>query len=139
LLALAGSEAAQAQQPVPDNPTCPTEPNWSANGQMIFAVRQRPGDGPVLLAEGRIDGAMLPRLEQALKGFRGREIWIRSSGGDTEVGHQAASLIRQYGMATRIPAGWACASACAFMFLGGIIRSIDDGGLIGFNTMSGSA
>jgi len=30
---------------------------------------------------------------------------------------------------TRIPEGWACFSACNFMFMGGAIRYVDQGGL----------
>jgi hypothetical protein len=30
---------------------------------------------------------------------------------------------------TRLPAGWACFSACNFMFMGGVARYVDDGGL----------
>ena len=56
------------------------------------------------------------------------EIWLRSPGGDARVGNQAGTIIRKLGVPTRIPPGWACFSACNFIFMGGPIRFIDDGG-----------
>src|SRR3546814_11061898 len=38
-------------------------------------------------------------------------------------------MIRAAGIPTRIPAGWACFSACNFVYMGGPIRMIDPGGL----------
>lgn len=127
---LAGS-AAQAQRAGidPDNPTCPASPNWSANRQMTFTVQERPGQRPVLLAEGVVDDDLIPRLTAALNAFQGDEIWLRSPGGNAEVGNQAGRLIRSQGFQTRIPAGWACFSACNFLFMGGIVRFVDPGGL----------
>ena len=127
LLALISGEAA-AQQRDPNNPTCPPNPNWSSYPQMRFTTQQMDGR-TVLLAEGQIDDDMLPRLQQALDEFRGEEIWLRSSGGSASAGNQAGRMIRERGLATRIPAGWACFGACAFMFMGGIVRSINPGGL----------
>jgi hypothetical protein len=131
LLALASSAAADAQRVAmdPDNPTCPAAPNWSNYREMRFTVQQRPGHSPVLLAEGIIDDNLMPRLRAALDSFQGDEIWLRSSGGNAAVGNQAGRLIREKNMTTRIPAGWACFSACNFLFMGGVVRYIDPGGL----------
>jgi hypothetical protein len=125
---LASAQPAFAQRD-PDNPTCPPNPNWSAYPEMRFTVQQRPGHTPVLLAEGAIDDNMLPRLQQALQSFQGDEIWFRSPGGNARVGNQAGRLIRDNNLTTRIPAGWACFSACNFLFMGGVARFVDDGGL----------
>lgn len=127
-LTLATGQAASAQMD-PDNPTCPRGPNVSNFREMRFTVQQRPGQSPVLLAEGMIDDRMLPRLQAALASFQGDEIWLRSPGGNAQVGNQAGRLIRTNNMTTRIPAGWACFSACNFMFMGGGIRYVDQGGL----------
>jgi hypothetical protein len=130
LVALAGGQASTAQGPRdPNNPTCPPSPNWSTYREMRFTVQQRPGHTPVLLAEGAIDDNMLPRLQEALRTFQGDEIWLRSPGGNARVGNQAGRLIRDNNLTTRIPAGWACFSACNFLFMGGGIRHIDPGGL----------
>jgi hypothetical protein len=130
--ALAGLSAAEAQRGQrtamdPDNPTCPANPNWSANRQMTFTVQTMNGR-PVLLAEGMIDDDLMPRLQAALQSFQGDEIWLRSPGGNARVGNQAGRLIRDNNMTTRIPAGWACFSACNFLFMGGVVRYVDQGG-----------
>src|SRR5580765_7807161 len=129
ILALTSAQAALAQGARDrNNPTCPANPNWSAYPEMRFTVQQVNGHA-VLLAEGAIDDNMLPRLQAALRTFQGDEIWLRSPGGNARVGNQAGRLIRDNNMTTRIPAGWACFSACNFLFMGGVIRHIDPGGL----------
>jgi hypothetical protein len=127
LLALVSGEAAPAQPP--EAPGCPENLTWPNIPRMRFTVQQVDGQD-VLLAEGVIDEGVIPRLEQALDDFRGQEIRLRSPGGNARVGNLAGRLIHQRGLVTRIPAGWACASACAFMFMGGIVRSVDPGGLV---------
>lgn len=128
LLALAFAQGAQAQRD-PDNPTCPQNPNWSTYREMRFTVQERPGQRPVLLAEGMIDDNLIPRLQAAIANFQGDEIWLRSPGGNARVGNQAGRIIRDNNLQTRIPAGWACFSACNFLFMGGSVRFVDDGGL----------
>jgi hypothetical protein len=113
----------------PVNPTCPQNPNWSTNRQMTFTVLERPGNRPVLLAEGVVDAGLIPRLQAALATFQGDEIWLRSPGGDARIGNQAGRIIRQANLLSRIPAGWACFSACNFLFMGGTARYVDPGGL----------
>lgn len=125
--ALLTSQVAQSQVD-PENPTCPRNPNWSNNSQMRLTVEEIDGR-QVLLAEGTIDDGLIPRLEQAIQNFQGDEIWIRSPGGNARIGNQAGRLLRSNNMTTRIPSGWACFSACNFMFMGGGIRYVDQGGL----------
>jgi hypothetical protein len=83
----------------------------------------------VLLAEGRIDDNLIPRLQQAIENFQGDEIWLRSPGGNARIGNQAGRIIRENNLQTRIPQGWACFSACNFLFMGGTARFVDEGGL----------
>jgi hypothetical protein len=130
MLALAAAEGAAAQRVAMDrdNPTCPAAPNWSTNRQMRF-TQQVVNGRPVLLAEGFIDDAMLPRLQEAVRTFQGDEIWLRSPGGNASVGNRAGRFLRENNMTTRIPAGWACFSACNFVFMGGAVRHVDPGGL----------
>jgi hypothetical protein len=129
LAALASAQGAAAQTMDPDNPTCPPRPNWSNYRQMRFTVQEMPGGRPVLLAEGVIDDELIPRLSAALATFQGDEIWLRSPGGNARVGNEAGRLIRSENFQTRIPAGWACFSACNFLFMGGSARTVDPGGL----------
>jgi hypothetical protein len=128
-LALLGAVPADAQPRDPRNPTCPPHPGWSDAGEMRFTVRERAGAPPVLIAEGAIDAGMVMRLEAALAGFSGEEVWLRSIGGDAIAGNRAGMAIRAHGLRTRIPAGWACRGACGFMFMGGTQRHIEPDGL----------
>src|SRR5690349_6702622 len=123
-----GQATAQARDPV--NTTCPANPNWSNIPSMTF-TREVIDGVPVLKAEGRIDQQTPSRLEAALAEYEDQfeEIWLRSPGGDARAGTQAGFIIRQSGYPTRIPSGWACFSACNFMFMGGAGRFIDPGGL----------
>lgn len=124
----AGSAAAQALDP--NNPTCPAQPNWSDYPSMRFTVETVNGV-KVLKGEGRIDAATPTRLQSALDedGETLDEIWLRSPGGDARAGSQAGFIIRESGIPTRIPSGWTCFSACNFMFMGGIGRMVDPGGV----------
>ncbi|MGQ0659581.1 hypothetical protein [Sphingosinicella sp.] len=128
LVALISGHVAAAQQVDSNNPTCPAAPNWSNYREMRFSEQEVNGRR-VLLAEGQIDDNLMPRLQAAVQNFQGDEIWLRSPGGNARVGNQAGRFIRDNNLTTRIPAGWACFSACNFMFMGGGIRFVDNGGL----------
>ena len=125
LIAL-GTTATAAVDPV--NPSCPKELNFSTYPQMRFSLDTTSGQR-VLRAEGIIDQDLAPRLQEALSANGPvDEIWLRSGGGDARAGNEAGKLIRQAGIPTRIPAGWACFSACNFVFMGGPIRFVDPQG-----------
>jgi hypothetical protein len=128
--AVLGGNVAQAQQAQvdPDNPTCPPSPNWSTYSEMRFTPQTINGRH-VLLAEGQIDPGVAARLEAALRDESIEEIWLRSSGGDARAGNAAGRVIRNSALPTRIPAGWACFSACNSLFMGGALRFVDAGGL----------
>jgi hypothetical protein len=83
----------------------------------------------VLKAEGQIDQDVPAKLQDAIKANDPQEIWLRSPGGVARAGNEAGKLIRASGIPTRIPDGWACFSACNFMFMGGAVRFVDPGGL----------
>jgi hypothetical protein len=118
-----------AAVPDPANPTCPKSPNWSTYRQMRFTVEEANGR-KVLRAEGTIDETVPERLKEALAADPDvEEIWLRSPGGNARAGNEAGRIIRQTMIPTRLPAGWACFSACNFMFMGGVARYVDDGGL----------
>jgi hypothetical protein len=121
--------AAAREKADPRNPTCPEQPNWGGSQPMQFTVQQQ-GGKKVLLAEGAVDDNLMPRLTEALERNKPiDEIWFRSPGGNAKVGNQAGLAIRKLGIPTRIPQGWACFSACNFLFMGGPIRFVDQGGL----------
>lgn len=114
----------------PDNLSCPANPNWGAGSAMSLTPTVRDG-AHVLLAEGKVDPTLPARLRKTLgDDERISEIWLRSSGGDAKAGNEAGKVIRSYpGMLTRIPTGWACFSACNFVFMGGDRRIVEPGGL----------
>ena len=111
-----------------DNPTCPKYLNWSTYPEMKFSMETIDGVR-VLKAEGQIDEDVAARLEDAIKANEPQEIWLRSPGGIARAGNEAGKVIRRSMIPTRIPVGWACFSACNFMFMGGAIRFVDPGGL----------
>ena len=119
-----------AQEMDPRNPTCPKEPNWSTSSRMELTPVERDGQ-TVLLAEGMVDADLPARLQRTLDDNpQVSEIWFRSPGGDAIAGNNAGLLLRQFfpGIITRIPAGWACFSACNFVFMGGQLRIVEEGG-----------
>jgi hypothetical protein len=128
-VSVANAEAATAAIPTdPNNPTCPRSLDWSTYREMRFTLFESEARR-VLKAEGMIDADTAVRLRDALKQYEPiDEIWLRSPGGDARAGNQAGTIIRKEGIPTRIPQGWACFSACNFIFMGGPIRYIDDGG-----------
>ena len=124
LLTLAAAEPAD-----PLNPSCPKHLNWSTYPQMKFTLDTSSGRR-ILKAEGQIDEDVPAKLQDALNSNADiDEIWLRSPGGVARAGNEAGKLIRKTGIPTRIPAGWACFSACNFMFMGGAIRFVDPDGL----------
>jgi hypothetical protein len=111
-----------------NNPTCPKQLNWSTYRQMRFTIETVNG-ARVLKAEGMIDDAVPDRLREALTANAPiDEIWLRSPGGSARSGNEAGKIIREAMVPTRIPGGWACFSSCNFMFMGGPIRYVDQGG-----------
>ena len=128
VLALLGSAAATGAAMDPVNPSCPRDLNWSTYRQMRFTLDTSSG-ARVLKAEGTIDEDMPGRLQEALQANDPiEEIWLRSAGGDARAGNEAGKIIRKSMLPTRIPSGWACFSACNFMFMGGAVRFVDPGG-----------
>ena len=114
----------------PNNPTCPAEPDWGPAAKMSLSKRDVDGMR-VLVAEGIIDSTLPQRLKAAIDGDdQIAEVWVRSRGGDARAGNEAGKVIRSFtGMATRIPRGWTCFSACNFVFMGGDRRIVDPGGV----------
>ena len=131
LVALAALALSTGAAPMdPDNPTCPAEPDFGPKTAMSLTPADRDGKR-VLLAEGAIDSTLPKRLKAAIEADeRIEEVWLRSRGGNARAGNEAGKVIRSYrGMLTRIPAGWACFSACNFVFMGGDRRVVDEGGV----------
>jgi hypothetical protein len=114
----------------PKNPTCPAEPDWGPATAMTLTPRVVEGKH-VLIAEGIVDATLPARLKAEIdKDELLEEVWLRSRGGDARAGNEAGKVIRSFPqIVTRIPDGWACFSACNFVFMGGDRRLIDPGGV----------
>jgi len=115
----------------PKNPTCPEHPDWGAAVAMTVTPRVLDNGDHVLIAEGIIDAGLPARLKAALdKDPLINEIWLRSRGGDAQAGNEAGKVIHAALVPiTRIPAGWTCFSACNFVFMGGVSRFVETGGV----------
>ena len=88
--------------------------------------------GQVLLAKGSIGEGEAERLATAIRqAGQLNEIWLYSAGGNSAEGMKMGRLILKLGLATRVPDGALCFSACSMVFLGGVLRSVDPGGHYG--------
>ncbi len=109
----------------------PTDPRFPRLDQAPRGIK-------VYIGQGRIDpgdaDALLALYSGANGGDRalgrsGRdafpEVWLDSPGGDAYEGFRIGQLIRQLRLATVVPEGAFCASACTMAFLGGVERRIE--------------
>jgi len=112
------------------NPSCPSRIDWGPATRMTLTTENHDGKR-VLVAQGIIDSSLPDRLQKAIDADEMiEEVWLKSRGGDARAGNAAGRIIRSFrGMATRIPSGWTCFSACNFVFMGGDRRFVDPGGI----------
>lgn len=83
-------------------------------------------DGDTLIVSGPIVDADLARMRDALQDKRLRQVLMHQSpGGDAWTGQRLGVEIRNAGLNTMISGQ--CASACGYMFLGGVQRRMTDG------------
>lgn len=107
-------------------------------GPMQYSV-QNVGGVRVLIAGGGIEARESQRLRAALDASGGvAEVWLTSPGGDSREGIRMADVLREYGLITRVPAGYACISACTSAFLGGAMRYVDFGAAYGVHMFTAS-
>lgn len=98
-------------------------------------------DFKIVILRGRIvpdDPAELRRVLSRTPGVG--EVWLDSPGGTLGAGISMGQIIREKGLATRVQARGSCASACFHAFVGGVVRVVDPGGLIGLHmaTLTGN-
>jgi hypothetical protein len=103
-----------------------------ASGEVEAGDDQRLRDIAAQIAERR--KSLVQRDEE----FRVRTvIEFNSPGGNLGAGLQIGLAIRELGLATRVPDGKSCASACTYAFLGGVERRVL--GPFGVHAMSASS
>lgn len=94
----------------------------------------------VLFAWGHIDEGDSERFRAAIEQAKPiEEVLFFSGGGVLEEGLQIGRIIRAEKLTTHIARGMQCISACNFMFMGGVVRSIDPGGVFGVHMFANEA
>ena len=129
--ALAASSAA-AQTPArdADNPTCPSfdgMPNFPEKMEFRLKVV---GTQRIVNLNGGVTQGDAERLDAFIRSSGVvDEVWLNSQGGNAAEGPRIGQVIRNWGIPTRVPAGYWCVSACTLAFLGGPIRTVDENGV----------
>lgn len=106
--------------------------NDSANDPYVhLALKKLPNGRTTIYFWGEIKGGDATRFSRAMDEAPkaiSELVILGSPGGSLEDGLEIGRIIHAHKLATHIPSGVVCASACNFVFLGGIIRTIDIGG-----------
>ena len=108
-----------------------------SGGEMTFRPMVQAGCGrdcPVfLVAEGRITDNTFQHFRTALAATAGRRpvVVLNSPGGTLPGGILLGLAFREQGALVYVPRGAACESACAYAFLGGVARRVEDGARLG--------
>lgn len=105
------------------------------NAPMRFALMQDCKDGTceqVGLGVGEIHASSQKALEAFTAHYPGvKKIYLHSPGGDLGIALEMGIYLREHDFDTALTAKMRCLSACAYTFLGGVSRSIAQGGMIG--------
>lgn len=121
------------------NPTCPDLASISFGpDQEMLSFRKEFLEGKaILIVEGDVELDDSERLDAAIaRSGPIDEIWLRSPGGVAAEGPRIGKVIRKWNLATHVPDGWGCASACTMAFLGGRVRSVAPGGVYAVHIFS---
>ena len=93
--------------------------------------------GNIVIAWGGIGSGDAVRFGAAMAAAKPVvEIQLYSPGGVLYEGMKIGRMIRSLGLATRITSGSFCVSACNFVFLGGVVRTIEPQGGFGVHMFS---
>ena len=86
------------------------------------------GAARIVLAWGGIGQGDAARFNAALAAATPiEEVQFFSQGGLLDEGLRMGTIMRERGLAARVPRGARCASACNFAFMGGVLRRVDEG------------
>jgi hypothetical protein len=103
-----------------------------------FTVLGR-GGGNIIFASGTFERGDATRLEALLRQTPNTHVLaFRSPGGLSIEGLAVGRVIRRAGIATHLPANTQCASACTYAFLGGRVRTMEEGARYGVHIFSSS-
>ena len=110
---------------------------WRA-GALEFTVLGR-GGGNIIFASGGFERGDAAQLEALLRQTANTQLLaFRSPGGLSMEGLAVGRVIRRAGIATHLPANTQCASACTYAFLGGRVRTMEEGARYGVHIFSTS-
>jgi len=110
---------------------------WSA-AALEFTVLGR-GGGNIIFAAGNFERGDASRLEALLRQTANTQMLaFRSPGGLSMEGMAVGRVIRRAGISTHLPANTQCASACTYAFLGGRVRTMEEGARYGVHIFSTS-
>jgi hypothetical protein len=93
--------------------------------------------GDVLVLNGSIGAGDAEQFTRALSTHGALPVYLHSPGGRVGEALKMAEMIRARGLATHVPKGATCASACVLLLAGGIIRTADPSARIGIHMGSG--
>jgi len=141
LALLAAAPAAAAERDKGPPPLfSPLPKGDEVDAPQLHFTRIDTGRRNLLFAWGHIDSGDSERFRAAIEAAKPiQEVIFFSGGGVLEEGLQIGRIIRAEKLTTRIRRGMACISACNFMFMGGVVRSIDPGGIFGVHMFANQA
>lgn len=97
--------------------------------------------GRLALARGEfVDDRALRDFNQWWDGMAPKErpvmLLLDSRGGDVEAAVHLARRIRALGLDTGVSDGDVCVSACVYVLMGGVVRKVDEGALLGVHAVT---
>jgi hypothetical protein len=102
-----------------------------AAAALEFNVNQA-GSQTIIIGTGPFVRGDADRLAALLRQTRNPDaVVFRSPGGNALEGMAVGRTIRRAGVGTHLPRGYDCASACTYAFLGGRVRTADEGARYG--------
>lgn len=111
---------------------------WATSTAWALDVEGRDVNGrAIVFVSGEFKYGDATRFGRTLARFdRIDEVWFSSPGGNVTAALEIGRLLRKSGLATRVPSGAICASACAYAFIGGVFRAVDPKGRVGVHNSS---
>lgn len=118
----------------PEHPWAPGAPELPAHDATVFTItpQETEGEGARLFLSGPLAEGDAARLEDALDAAAPPvTVALHSPGGNVSEALVMGRMLREREVATLVPSGAACLSACPFVFAGGTDRRVEDEAWLG--------